>query len=351
MLKTISKALCVLTLAGLMLWSPLSSAQAANNSFYYISAETDYNENEPIYVVGHKEPDTDTVCSAIAYASLLQALNYDAKAVLPGKLNAETKYALQKFGVPVPDSMDNAQGKQFVLVDHSLYSQSIAGMPQAKVLAVLDHHTMGDIKNANPITYIAKPIGATASVVFYEFEAQKVKISKPIAGLLLSAICSDTIGLKSPTTTDYDRLAVKKLMKLSKVKNLRAYSNELLEAGNIYSSLSPEELAHYDYKVYTVGTKRMGIGQLHSTNSEQLAALEKELLAYMQENFASFGVDMYFMMLTNLDSFATKLLCFGDNSLATAQKAFGQASDTIILPNAVSRKKQVVPPLQKALQQ
>ena len=95
----------------------------------------------------------------------------------------------------------------------------------------------------------------------------------------------------------------------------------------------------------------MGIGQLQSTNPEQLAALEKELLAYMQENFASFGVDMYFMMLTNLDSFATKLLCFGDSSLATAQKAFGQASDTIILPNAVSRKKQIVPPLQKALQQ
>ena len=334
-----------------MLWSPLSSAQAANNTFYYISAETDYNENEPIYVVGHKEPDTDTVCSSIAYASLLQALNYDAKAVLPGKLNAESKYALQKFGVPIPDSMDNALGKQFVLVDHSLYSQSITGMPQAKVLAVLDHHTMGDIKNNNPITYIAKPIGATASVVFYEFEAQKVKISQPIAGLLLSAICSDTIGLKSPTTTEYDRLAVKKLLKLSKVKNLRAYSNELLEAGNIYSSLSPVELAHYDYKVYTVGTKRMGIGQLHSTNSEQLAALEKELVPFMQENFASFGVDMYFMMLTNLDTFTTKLLCFGDNSFATAQKAFGQANDTIILPNAVSRKKQIVPPLQKALQQ
>ena len=351
MLKTISKALCIFTLAGLMLWSPLSSAQAANNSFYYISAETDYNENEPIYVVGHKEPDTDTVCSSIAYASLLQALKYDAKAVLPGRLNAESKYALQKFGVPIPESMDNAQGKQFVLVDHSLYSQSIAGMPQAKVLAVLDHHTMGDIKNANPITYIAKPIGATASVVFYEFEAQKVKISKPVAGLLLSAICSDTIGLKSPTTTEYDRLAVKKLLKLSKVKNLRAYSNELLEAGNIYSSLSPVELAHYDYKVYTVGTKRMGIGQLHSTNSEQLAALEKELVPFMQENFASFGVDMYFMMLTNLDTFTTKLLCFGDNSLATAQKSFGQKSDTIILPNAVSRKKQIVPPLQKALQQ
>ena len=351
MLKTISKALCIFTLAGLMLWSPLSSAQAANNSFYYISAETDYNENEPIYVVGHKEPDTDTVCSSIAYASLLQALKYDAKAVLPGRLNAETKYALQKFGVPIPDSMDKAQGKQFVLVDHSLYSQSIAGMPQAKVLAVLDHHTMGDIKNANPITYIAKPIGTTASVVFYEFEAQKVKISKPVAGLLLSAICSDTIGLKSPTTTEYDRLAVKKLLKLSKVKNLRAYSNELLEAGNIYSSLSPEELAHYDYKVYTVGTKRMGIGQLHSTNSEQLAALEKELVPFMQENFSSFGVDMYFMMLTNLDTFTTKLLCFGDNSLATAQKSFGQKSDTIILPNAVSRKKQIVPPLQKALQQ
>ena len=351
MLKTILKALCIFTLAGLMLWSPLSSAQAANNSFYYISAETDYNENEPIYVVGHKEPDTDTVCSSIAYASLLQALNYDAKAVLPGQLNAESKYALQKFGVPIPESMDNAQGKQFVLVDHSLYSQSIAGMPQAKVLAVLDHHTMGDIKNANPITYIAKPIGATASVVFYEFEAQKVKISQPVAGLLLSAICSDTIGLKSPTTTEYDRLAVKKLLKLSKVKNLRAYSNELLEAGKIYSSLSPKELAYYDYKVYTVGTKRMGIGQLQSTNSEQLAALEKELVPFMQENFASFGVDMYFMMLTNLDTFTTKLLCFGDNSLATAQKSFGQKSDTIILPNAVSRKKQIVPPLQKALQQ
>ena len=100
-------------------------------------------------------------------------------------------------GLMLLSPLPSAQGKQFVLVDHSLYSQSITGMPQAKVLAVLDHHTMGDIKNANPITYITKPIGATASVVFYEFEAQKVKISQPIAGLLLSAICSDTIGLKN----------------------------------------------------------------------------------------------------------------------------------------------------------
>ena len=110
MLKTISKALCVLTLAGLMLWSPLPSAQAANYSFYYISAETDYNAKEPIYVVGHKEPDTDTVCSAIAYASLLKALDYDAKAVLPGKLTAVSKKKKKKFGVPVPDSMEHAQG-------------------------------------------------------------------------------------------------------------------------------------------------------------------------------------------------------------------------------------------------
>ena len=247
--------------------SPVTIVHAAHNSAYYISAETDYNADEPIYIIGHKEPDTDTVCSSIAYASLLQTLNYNAKAVLPGKLNAETSYALQKFGVPVPESMNNAEGKQFILVDHSLYSQSISGMSSAKVLAVLDHHAMGDIKNSNPITYIAKPIGATASVVFYEFEAQKVKISQPIAGLLLSAICSDTIGLKSPTTTDYDRLAVKKLLKLSKVKELRAYTNELLEAGNIYNSLSPNELIHYDYKVYSVGTKRFGIGQCCAAGS------------------------------------------------------------------------------------
>ena len=350
MFKRVLKVLGALTVAVLIFSSPVTIVHAAHNSAYYISAETDYNADEPIYIIGHKEPDTDTVCSSIAYASLLHTLNYNAKAVLPGKLNAETSYALQKFGVPVPESMDNAQGKQFILVDHSLYSQSISGMSSAKVLAVLDHHAMGDIKNSNPITYIAKPIGATASVVFYEFEAQKVKISQPIAGLLLSAICSDTIGLKSPTTTDYDRLAVKKLLKLSKVKELRAYTNELLEAGNIYNSLSPNELIHYDYKVYSVGTKRFGIGQLHSTNAAQLAALEKQLLPFMQDNFDSLGVDMYFMMLTNLDSFSTKLVCFGDEALATAQKAFGQDSDTIILPNAVSRKKQVAPALQKALQ-
>lgn len=350
MLKPIFKYLWMLTVAGLMLCAPPPTVQAAHNAYYYISAETDYNANETIYVIGHKEPDADTVCSSIAYASLLQALNYDAKAVLPGKLNAETSYALQKFGVPVPKSMDNAEGKQFILVDHSMYSHSIAGMPNAKVLAVLDHHAMGDIKNANPITYIAKPIGATASVVFYEFKAQKVKISRPIAGLLLSAICSDTIGLKSPTTTAYDRYAVKKLMKLSKVKNLQTYTNELLDAGNIYDTLSTKELAYYDYKVYAVGAKSFAVAQLQSTNPKQLEALEKQFVPFMQENLGSFGVDMYFMMLTNLDSFATKLLCFGNDSLATAQKAFGQESDIIILPGAVSRKKQIVPPLQKALQ-
>ena len=351
MLRIPHSLVYTLALTGLFLctsFTPASEA-AVKSPSYYLNATADYNAKQPIYVTGHREPDADTVCSSIACAELLKAMNYQAEAVLPGKLNAETSYALKKFQVPVPKLMQSAAGKQFVLVDHSLYRQALDGMQKADVLAVMDHHALGDIKNPNPITYLIQPLGATCTIVYNEFQRQKLKITQPIAGLLLTGICSDTIGLKSPTTTDFDRQAVTKLAKLSKVKDYRAYTKELLDAGNIYDSLSAAELCHYDYKQYAAGSKTIGIAQVQSANAEQLDRLEARTTSYMEQSFQGLGVDMYFMMLTNLDSFSTKLLCFGKDSLTTAQKAFTTQADTIILLNTVSRKKQIAPQLERAL--
>ena len=318
-------------------------------SSYYLDYESKYDPSQPVYVIGHLSPDADTVCSAIGYADFLKQLGYDAVPAISGAPNAETEFVLERFGVETPEILENADGRQFILVDHSSYGQSIPGMERANVLGILDHHGVGDVLTEGPIMYVGMPVGSTATIVYTLYQDYDVTISKEMAGLMLSAILSDTKGLRSSTTTDYDSEAAEELSALAGVDDISAYTIEMVNAGNTLNSMTAEEILKYDYKEYTSGSVLFSIAVVQSADDAQLGEIEKALNAYMGESFDSLGVSRCYVMLTNRITLETKLLCYGEDALAAAQEAFGTEEDEILLENTSSRKKQVAPALMEAL--
>lgn len=173
-----------------------------------------------IYVTGHKNPDSDTVCSAIAYAELLRKMGYDAAAVVPGDLNDETKNILERAGVKAPERLDNAAGCNMVLVDHSDYEQAADGMQDAHIIAVIDHHGAGSVRTANPLIYDAEPFGSTATIVWMRYRDYGLVPEKDTALIMIEAILSDTGKLTNDSTTTTDREAVKDLADLADISDL-----------------------------------------------------------------------------------------------------------------------------------
>lgn len=316
---------------------------------YPIKFESNYNNSLPIYVIGHKNPDSDTICSSISYSHLLNELDCPAQPVSPGNLNGESQFVLNKFAISSPSIMSNAGNNQFSIMDHGTYNQSIDGMKEANILSVIDHHEIADIITSNPILYDAMPVGSTCSIVYKHYKEYNVSISKEMAGMMISGILSDTLGLRSPITTIFDKNAVEELMPISNISDYLAYTIEMLEAGNTYDKMTIEQILRSDYKNYNSGSTDFSVACVQSTNADQLKRIEDDMNSYMKDNFSSLEVDMCFVMMIDLVKFSTHLLCYGENALITAQKAFNVQSQEIILDNVVSRKLQIVPPLKKVL--
>lgn len=327
-----------------------SAEKIEEETAFYMDYENKYDSSKPIYVIGHLSPDTDTVCSAIAYANLLNQLGYEAIPAITGEPNAETSYVLEMYGVGTPELLTEAGDKQFVLVDHSEYTQSLPGMENATVLGILDHHGVGDIGTADPILYVGMPVGCTSTIIYKMYKDNGVNISKDMAGIMMSAILSDTKGLRSSTTTDYDTEAVEALSSIAGVEDTMAYTVEMMNAANVLDSMTTEEILKYDYKEYTAGSTTFSVAVVQSADADQLSKIAQDIDQYMEENFDSLGVQQCYVMLTNQITMETELLCYGDGALKIAQKAFNTEESNIILPDTSSRKKQVVPPLTEVLE-
>lgn len=168
-------------------------------------------------------------------------------------LNDETSYALNKFGIQEPEIRTDAHNLQYILVDHSTYSQSIDGMSDVKLLGIVDYHGIGDATTSDPAMYLALPVGSTCTIVYREYKLYGVEISKQMAEVMLTGIVSDTLGLNSVTTTIFDKDAVAELSKIAGIKDYMEYTREILDAGNTYDSMTAEEILNSDIKTYDVG--------------------------------------------------------------------------------------------------
>lgn len=304
---------------------------------------------EKIYVIGHKSPDTDTVCSAITYAEYLKKKNkIDAVAAVCGDLNPETKYVLDLFKIAKPKKIDRAAGKTLVLVDHNEKTQMVEGADTAKIVEVLDHHKIV-FECAAPIKFHTEPAGSTATIVAKVMLADKFKIAKPLAGILLSAILSDTVIFKSTTTTELDIKIAKILAKTAKVSNLKNFGIEIKKQKASLKGLTAGQVLRSDYKTFDSGNVRFGVGQIEVVELAQVKARTADLLKEMEQTAHNDGLNFVALMATDIINEGSLLLVTG-NAVAI-EKAFGKkyAADGIYIEKMMSRKKDFLPPVMKAL--
>ncbi|MDF7637075.1 manganese-dependent inorganic pyrophosphatase [Leuconostocaceae bacterium ESL0958] len=295
-------------------------------------------------VFGHKNPDTDTVASALAAADLLAQQGLATEAVAQGKPNQETAYALDYFDLQPLPVIDRASSDEVVLVDHNEAAQSVDNLADVTVYGIYDHHKFS-FQNATPLYITAKPWGSVATILYYEYQQQQLTIPAKIAGMLASGLISDTLLLKSPTTTDYDRQALPALAKMAGIDDIEAYGLAMLKAGTDLSNRSIEDLLEGDAKSFTMGGHEFRIGQVNTVDIDDVLTRKDELEAGMK----AAGYEDFLLIITDILHSNSKGLYLGD-APETVAAAFGQQlTDGIInLPGVVSRKKQVVPPLEKA---
>lgn len=239
----------------------------------------------------------------------------------------------------------------FTMVDHNERDQAVEGIDAAQVTEIIDHHRIGALETTNPIYFRNQPLGCTATIVTQLYHENRVEIEPAIAGLLCSAILSDTLMFRSPTCTPIDRYTAEELAKIAGI-DIPTHAVAMFRAGSELVGRSMDDIFHIDYKSYQVKSKRIAISQVTSVNQEELHELKPQMLDYMRSSLEKSGLNMMFVMLTNIIEETTELLFVGHNAAELVQTAFQQPGgvDSITLPGVVSRKKQLVSPLLAALE-
>ncbi len=301
-----------------------------------------------VYVVGHKSPDTDSVTAAIAYAELMKAKGEDYIPCMQGEANPETVTVLKRFGVAMPEKMTDATGKQVALVDHSDLAQAPDNLGAGEVVAIVDHHKIGDVTTNNPIFFCAMPVGCTGTVLKVLYDLEGVAIQPSVAGIMLAAILSDTVNFKSPTCTDADKKAVAELKAIAGVTDTDALFMDMLKAKSAVEGVPPMDLLDRDYKDFDMKGKKVGVGQLELATLDQVAPMRDALYKAMEEKKAG-GRHSVLLMLTDVVKEGTDLVVVSDEP-AVIEGAFGAKlqGNSMWIDGMMSRKKQTIPNLQKA---
>ncbi len=296
-----------------------------------------------IFVFGHQKPDTDTIASSIVLANLQTALGKNATAYKLGNVNKETAYALKTFEVEEPQTLNEVdENCDVMLVDHNEFAQSVNGVEKSNIKMVVDHHKI-KFETKEPLFYIAEPLGCTASILYKLYKQNDVEISKPMAGLMLSAIISDTLLFKSPTCTDEDKKIAEKLAKIADV-DVDVYGKEMLKAGTDISEFTPYQVINIDSKEFSDKNARFEISQVNAVDLDSVFSRQSELEDAIQKEIKEKNLDFYMFAATDILNANSKIIAIG-NKANTVEKAFGVTlnNNTAMLDNVVSRKKQMLP--------
>lgn len=304
-----------------------------------------------VLVLGHQNPDTDAITSAISFAYLQNQLGVNAEAVALGMPNEETQYALNTFKVDAPRVVKRVsdETKHVMLVDHNEFQQSAEDIRDVEILAVVDHHRIANFETANPLYYRAEPVGCSNTIILKLFKEHNVTIPKHIAGLMVSAIISDSLLFKSPTCTPVDVAAAKELAAIAEI-DLTTYGLEMLKAGTNLSTKTIAELLTLDAKSFPMGQSNVRIAQVNTVDINEVFTRQAELEAAMQAENEKNGFDLFVFVVTNILDSDSEILVVGKLPEA-AEKAFNVklVNKRALLKGVVSRKKQVVPQLTAAL--
>lgn len=304
---------------------------------------------ETIHVIGHKNPDTDSICSAIGYAFLRNALgDSEVRPARAGALNRETQYVLERFSLPQPDLLTNGTGRQLILVDHNEVAQALDDIRHGTVLEVWEHHRIGDLQIPSPITFHCEPVGATATLIAEQFFLNDIDPPHPIAGALLAAILSDTLVLASPTTSSKDRRMAPRLAAIARV-NVAEFGAALMAARGDTATRSARDLVEADFKAFNFSGHRIGIAQVEVPDAGPLATRHAELLTAMQRVKAEQNLRSVILIGTDITRKGSYLWAVGEDRTLIESAFHCVLSETgVFLPGCMSRKKQIVPVLETA---
>ena len=309
----------------------------------------------PIYVTGHQSPDADSVCSAIAYARLLNTLGYDAQPAVLGKINDETAFILEQADVEVPLLLDDASACNIVLVDHNDNAQSAEGLADANILCIIDHHSAGTISTGNQLVYDVRPLGSTATIIWIRYLNYGVNPDSQTAKLLFGALLSDTSNLKSDATTSADREAFTALGELAGIADAATYYDGMFKASISYTDMTDEEIFESDLKQYESAGKKFAIGCVNAYDEEKAVDMAKRMKALLPAQRKALGVDMAFAQISIFhDDISITYLVPSDEAAAEAiEEAFGDKAQfdgtAYILNPGISRRLVLVPALTDVL--
>jgi len=298
------------------------------------------------YVVGHQNPDTDSICAAITYANLQQELGEDVRAIRVGKINAETEFVLDYFDVETPQLVEEVTADDEVtLVDHNEKSQAISGIEDAEIVGIIDHHRIGDIETGNPIYFRNEAVGCTSTIITKLYQENNVEINDQMAGLLLSAILSDTVIFRSPTSTEVDQELATMLADQLDL-DLKDYGVKMFKAGSVVNKLAPKELITNDYKEYEFAGDTIGVGQIEVMDASQVDGIKDDILASIGELVAENDYKFLILLVTDILAEGSQVL-MSDDAVEVVEDAFdvGVTDNEVYLDGVLSRKKQIIPVL------
>lgn len=299
-----------------------------------------------ILVFGHKNPDTDTICSAIVMAEMQKKMGIDAEAVRLGEINKETEYALNFFKVDIPRLIDRVEENQeVILVDHNEFQQSVDGIEKAKINTVVDHHRIDNFKTAEPLFYHAEPLGCTATILYRIGKINEMQFEPKLAGLMLSAIISDTLLFKSPTCTEVDKKVAKELAEIANV-DINEYGLDMLKAGTDLDAYSEEELIDLDAKTIEKNGLKIVISQINTVSIPEVLKRQEKLEQAINKTIEKENLALYTLVITDILNSNSELIALGKRT-DIIEKSYKLDNNRAFLEGVVSRKKQILPMIDK----
>ena len=296
------------------------------------------------YIFGHKNPDTDSIVSSLVMANFEKEMgNKDVVSCRLGMLNKETEYVLNYVGVDAPELIEDLEdGAEVILVDTANPGELIPNLANVKIKKIVDHHQVL-LNTAYPVYYRAEPVGCTETIMYKLYKENGIKIDKKIATLMMSAIISDTLLLKSPTCTDDDKKALEELSKIAEL-DYNTYGMDMLKAGTDLSSFTIEQILNLDAKAIALKDVKSIIAQVNTASIPEVMKMQKELEDGMKKIIKEKDLDLFMFLITDIVNSNTQTIALGERA-DIVEKAYGVKleNNSALLKGVVSRKKQVVP--------
>ena len=311
-----------------------------------------YDKNQKTYVVWHTNPDTDAIVSAIAYAAFLADHGHDVEPIALWNANTETAFVLDYAEMEMPAIVERFEdGAHLILVDHNEASQSVGDREKHHIKWVVDHHKFGGFSTTSPLHMRVEPLGSTATILAKMFKEHNYSPSPQLAMAMISAILSDTLHFRSPTTTDTDKVIVEELNKIAKIEDLEHYSMSMFNAKSDLWDISARDLVEVDYKLFEFGNKKAGIWVIETTNPWYALGRKDEIIETIKVIKEETGLDFVLLCVVDILNEHNTCIVWSETEAKIIKDVYWVETENWLadLGNMVSRKKQIVPPLSAKL--